>query len=541
MWVDLRRELAGRPKPACPRCKKLFEMQSFCISAAAPACGPTIFTGLPRCFCISTRHPCMSARHFDQSRLEPPPLHVGAHFHRLLFFYFTIFISIGFHAGGFCISSRHPCMHVGPPFSPICRAIFLFCYFTISFPFGSRQEVSASRVATPACRAAIFHQSAGPFTILFFYDFMSIVFQAGGFCILSHHPCMSAPIFTGYCFSILLFSFPLGSMQEAFASRAATPACMSARHFHQSAGPFYYFAILRYHFPLVPGRRFLHLESPHLHVGSPFFTSPPDRLPFYSFTISCPLGSRQEVFASGAATPARRAAIFHRSAGPFTILLFYDFMSIGFHPGRRLLHLEPSPLHVGPQFSPVRRTVYYFLLFYDFMSTGCLHLELPPLHGGPQFSPARLLFFDDLMSTRFHAGGFCISRRHPGMSTRHFHRPATPPVILLLKLLYYFTILLFYYFTMFIFISIGFKAGSFCISNHRPCMSALVFLHLGPPILHVRWTLRSPRTFLHLGPPTLHVGSRFCMSAKRIPFESCLVTSFIFSRTSSSLRPFDLT
>ena len=82
--------------------------------------------------------------------------------------------------------------------------------------------------------------------------------------------------------------------------------------------------------------------------------------------------------------------------------------------------------------------------------------------------------------------------RHTCMSARHFHRSAT-----------LFTILL--YLTMFKFISIEFKAGCFCISSRHPACRP----DISPPCIS--------QIFLHLGPPNPHVGSRFCMSAKRIP------------------------
>ena len=129
--------------------------------------------------------------------LGPQNLHVGPPFHQsagpfILFYYFTLyyFMSIRFQAGGFAsraINKAHrPAIFTNRPDRLI-----------VSFPLGSRQEVLA-----PACRPAIFTmQSAGPFAILLFYYFISIRFQAGGFCISSRK------------------------------------TCMSARHFHQSAGP----------------------------------------------------------------------------------------------------------------------------------------------------------------------------------------------------------------------------------------------------------------------------------------------------------------
>ena len=126
----------------------------FASWAAKPACRPAIFTGRPD---------------------------------RLLLYYF---ISIGFHFILSCIgfTDRHRRFflhlgpqnsHVGPPFSPIGRTVNILLFY--------------------------------------FYDFISIRFQAGGFCILGRK------------------------------------TCMSARHFHWSAGSF---TILLFHFHWVPGTRF---------------------------------------------------------------------------------------------------------------------------------------------------------------------------------------------------------------------------------------------------------------------------------------------
>ena len=163
-------------------------------------------------FCISGRQTCMTACHFHRSagpfailqfynftisfplgstqgflHLGPQNLHVGPPFSpvgrtvccfMILRFYY--FISIGFQARGFCISAARPACR--PPFAPVGGP------FTISLLHGSKQEVFASRAAKPACQPASrkllhlgFHRSAGPFTILLFYYFISIGFQAGGF------------------------------------------------------------------------------------------------------------------------------------------------------------------------------------------------------------------------------------------------------------------------------------------------------------------------------------------------------------------------
>ena len=160
----------------------------------------------------------------------------------------------------------------------------MFCYFAISFPLGSRQEVFASRAAKPACfhrsadrfcnsgrktcmSAHHFHQSAGPFTTLLFYYFISIGFKAGGFCISGRKTCMSAHHFL--------------RSPGRFCIRAAKPACRPS-----------------------------------------IFTSRLDRTLFYSFTVSFPLSSRQEVF-----------CILGRQVGPPSFL----------HVGPPILHVPPHP------------------------------------------------------------------------------------------------------------------------------------------------------------------------------------------------------
>ena len=126
--------------------------------------------------------------------------------------------------------------------------------------------------------------------------------------------------------------------------------------------------------------------------------------------------------------------------------------------------------------------------------------------------PHRLQFYSLLFIFKFisvgpKAGNFCISSRHPCLSAQHFF--TSPP-----------RRILFHYFTIFNVISIGFKARSFCVSSRNPCMSALDFCN--PRAAN---PLASPRYFVHHGPPTLHVGSRFCMSAKRIPSASGRMSS----------------
>ena len=160
--------------------------------AAKPACRPSIFTGQPD---------------------------------RLLFYYFTISFPLGFRQEVFASRAAKPACR--PAILTGRPDRLLFYYFTISFPLGFRQEVFASRAAKPACRPAIFTGRPDRIPFLLFYHFISLRFQAGGFCI------------------------------------SGRKTCMSARHFHRSAGPF---TTLLFHFHWVPGRRFLHLGLPILHV-----------------------------------------------------------------------------------------------------------------------------------------------------------------------------------------------------------------------------------------------------------------------------------
>ena len=124
---------------------------------------------------------------------------------------------------------------------------------------------------------------------------------------------------------------------------------------------------------------FLHLEPPTLHIGPPLLPVGRTVYDFNVLLLYC-----------------------------FAILLFYFDWVPGrgccissHHPCMSAHHLHSlldvfasraAPLLVGPPFSPVRRTIYYFTisLFLYFISFG------------------------------FQAGGFCISGRQPCMSTHVF-------------------------------------------------------------------------------------------------------------------------
>ena len=106
-----------------------------------------------------------------------------------------------------------------------------------------------------------FHRSAGPFTICLFYNFISIRFQARGFCISGRKTCMSARHFhrSAETFSILLLFDQFDSKQEVRFLHLGLP-------------------ILHVRRSLASPRVFLHLGPPTLHVGSRFLhVGPPIR------------------------------------------------------------------------------------------------------------------------------------------------------------------------------------------------------------------------------------------------------------------------
>ena len=120
----------------------------------------------------------------------------------------------------------------------------------------------------------------------------------------------------------------------------------------------YHFTVLLFHFHWVPGRGFFASRVAKPECRTTIFTGRPDRLLSYYFSISFPLGSRQEVFLHLGSRNLNVGPPFSpvgRTVYYFTLLLFH------FHwvQGRRFLHLGSRNLNVGPPFSPVGRTVYY--------------------------------------------------------------------------------------------------------------------------------------------------------------------------------------
>ena len=176
---------------------------------------------------------------------------------------------------------------------------------------------------------------------------------------------------------------------------------------------------------------------------------------------------------------------FNRSAGPFTILLFH------FHcvPGRRFLHLGPQNLHVGPPFSPVGRAIYYFTIFNYFTISfpfGSKQEVFASRAANPTRPPKpRISQTFTASRAAYHACRLTIFACRASNATR----PPKPRI----------------------------SQSCFCISGRQPCMSAHGFACRAanptrPPHPGISQSFCS-----HLGPPILRVGSRFCMSAKRIP------------------------
>ena len=271
-----------------------------------------------------------------------------------------------------------------------------------------RPAIFASRVAKPECRTTILTGRPGRlqfyyFTILEFFCFTSIRFQARVLAARVAKPECRTTIFTGrpdrllfHYFTILVFYCFISIWFQArvLAARVAKPECRTT-----------------------------------------IFTGRPDRLLFYYFTILVfycfiSIWFQARVFAARAAKPECRTTIFTGRPDRllfyyFTILVFYCFISIWFQ----------ARVFAARAAKPECRTTIF---------TG---------------RPDRLLF-------------------------------------------HYFTILVFY-----CFISIWFQARVFAAWVAKPECRTTIFTGRPDRLLF----------FLHLGQPVLHVGSRFCMSAKRIP------------------------
>ena len=183
---------------SCSRCKV------FASRAAKPECRTTIFTGRPAVFASRVAKPECRTTIFTG---RPD---------RLLFYYFyyfTISFPFGSRQSFFAsqvakpecrttIFTGRPAVFASRVAKPECRTTIFtgrpaVCASRVAKPecrttiFTGRPAVCASRVAKPECRTTIFPGPAGPFTILLFY-----------------------------CFTI---SFSFGSRQRFFACRAANP------------------------------------------------------------------------------------------------------------------------------------------------------------------------------------------------------------------------------------------------------------------------------------------------------------------------------
>ena len=307
-------------------------------SVATHACRPAIFTGRPdrllfylEFFAFRATTTCMSASHFHRS--AGPSTILLFHFHWVPG---QRFLNLG---------PQNP--HAGPPLSPV----------TISFPLGFRKWDFASRTAKPACRPTILTgrpECLLHFTILLFHfhwvpsrRFLHLgpqhlhvapPFSPGGrtvyyftwsFLHLGPQLLACRPvIFTCRPDRLLFYYFISIGFQAGGFYISGRKTCMSARHFAPGGRTVCYVTILLFHFHWVAGRRFLHLGPQKPSCRPAIFTGRPDRLLFYHVTISFPLGSRQEVFASRAAKPAGRPAI---STGRQDGLLFYFFKPFDFH------------------------------------------------------------------------------------------------------------------------------------------------------------------------------------------------------------------
>ena len=130
-------ELGGRHAGFAARdAKTLFEMQSFRISGAKPACRPTIFTGRPAVFASRVAKPECRTTIFTgrPGRLLFPVLlfhrfqaevfasHLSRN--RVLLYCFTISFPCGSRQRLLHLGSRN--LNVEPPFSPVGRTVYYF-------------------------------------------------------------------------------------------------------------------------------------------------------------------------------------------------------------------------------------------------------------------------------------------------------------------------------------------------------------------------------------------------------------------------------
>ena len=157
------------------------------------------------------------------------------------------------------------------------------------------------------CRTAIL--SAGPFTILLFYYFISIRFQIEVFASRVAKPECRTTIFTG--------------RPAVFASRVAKPECRTTIFTGR---------------PAVFASRVAKPEC-----RTTIFTGRPDRLLFYYFTISFPFGSRSpRVFLHLGQPLACRLTFFAcRAANPtYTSAAPQHFPAVFLHLGQPFLHVS---------------------------------------------------------------------------------------------------------------------------------------------------------------------------------------------------------
>ena len=166
---------------------------------------------------------------------------------------------------------------------------------------------------------------------------------------------------------------------------------------------------------------------------------------------------------------------------------------------------------MSARISPVGRTIYYFATvqfhFHWVPGRKFLHLGPQNLHVGPPFSPVgRAVCYLTFISIGFQAGSFCISGK----------KPECRPTI------YYFTILLSHFHWV--------PGRNILHLGPQNLLVGSRFFYVRPPILHVRRTLASPRVFVasRTAHPAcrltfLHVGQTYPWYRRgcfRIPIES---------------------